>query len=99
MSEYLAGYVLYFRDGGEPEEQVLHRGSLESCEQLLDLLETHAMTHVGLLSERPPRLFVANVAELAARGATLRLAVILRSGREAAARTDQTHSPLSATSS
>ena len=58
----------------------------DAIEQLLDLLETHTMTHVGLLSESPPRLFVANVAELAARGATLRLAVILRSGRDAAAR-------------
>lgn len=61
----------------------------DAIEQLLDLLETHSMTHVGLLTESPPRLFVANVAELAARGATLRLAVILRSGREAASRTDR----------
>lgn len=61
----------------------------DAVEQLLDLLETHTMTHVGLISDSPPRLFVANVAELAARGATLRLAVILRSGREAAARSDQ----------
>lgn len=65
------------------------RSDADAVEQLLDLLETHTMTHVGLISESPPRIFVANVAELAARGATLRLAVILRSGREAAARSDQ----------
>lgn len=38
MGDYVAGYVLHFKDGGPPEEQVLHRGSFESCRDLADLI-------------------------------------------------------------
>ena len=37
-NDFLLGYVLEFTDGGPPEVEVLHRGTLESCKELSDLL-------------------------------------------------------------
>jgi len=36
--EWVCGYVIEFDDGGEPESQVLHVGSKESCEAVSDML-------------------------------------------------------------
>lgn len=37
MSKFACGYVLEFAEG-EPEEQVLHVGTLEECERMSDLI-------------------------------------------------------------
>jgi 1-acyl-sn-glycerol-3-phosphate acyltransferase len=31
---WVLGYVIEFSDGGEPEVQILHKGTKESCEKL-----------------------------------------------------------------
>ena len=36
--QWVCGYVLTFTDGGEPEEQILHVGSREDCEQVAGLI-------------------------------------------------------------
>ena len=33
MSKYACGYIIYFKDDGEPEEQIFHVGSHKECEQ------------------------------------------------------------------
>jgi hypothetical protein len=35
---WILGYVIEFSDGGEPEIQILHKGSEESCEKMANLL-------------------------------------------------------------
>jgi hypothetical protein len=37
--EYVAGYVIRFDDGGDPEGQVLHRGTKEECEKARRLVD------------------------------------------------------------
>lgn len=69
----------------EPELRVLaaHReGEPDSIEQLLDLLTTHDLTHVGLLGAQPLRLIGVNVPQVAAPDVDLRLRVILRTGQD-----------------
>ena len=34
MTSYFCGYLIHFSDGGEPEERVLHHGTLEDCQRL-----------------------------------------------------------------
>lgn len=36
--QFVCGYVIEFRDGGEPEAEVLHVGSLEDCEKVSSLI-------------------------------------------------------------
>lgn len=33
LCEYVAGYVIEFTDGGNPEGKVLHRGTKEECQR------------------------------------------------------------------
>ena len=35
---YACGYLIHFSDGGEPEERVLHRGTLEECQRIGTLM-------------------------------------------------------------
>lgn len=35
---WMLGYVLYFKDGGEPEDRLLHKGTEAECRELADLL-------------------------------------------------------------
>ena len=37
-AKYICGYVIYFSDGGEPEGQVLGRGTLEECMRIGNLM-------------------------------------------------------------
>jgi len=32
--EYVAGFVIEFTDGGEPEGQILHRGTKDECQNI-----------------------------------------------------------------
>jgi hypothetical protein len=43
--EYVAGYVINFEDDGEPEGQVLHRGTKAECEEVK--ANTHGITYSG----------------------------------------------------
>lgn len=36
--QYLFGYRIEFGDGGKPEAQILHKGTLEECEEMCRLL-------------------------------------------------------------
>lgn len=38
MSEYVCGYVIHFSDDGPDEGQELHRGSLQECGELADII-------------------------------------------------------------
>jgi hypothetical protein len=38
QTRWAAGYVIHFKDGGEPEEQVLHIGTREECERTAELV-------------------------------------------------------------
>ena len=35
---YVCGYLIHFSDGGEPEERVLHRGTLEECQRIAKVM-------------------------------------------------------------
>ena len=37
-ADYVCGYLIHFSDGGEPEERVLHRGTLEECQRIGTLM-------------------------------------------------------------
>jgi hypothetical protein len=45
---YACGYLLTFTDGGEPEEQILHVGTLDECKRLLD-----AVPAIAYSGDRP----------------------------------------------
>ena len=47
VSAFICGYVLEFSDGGPPEEQVLHRGTLAECERV-DGLGSQIIARQGL---------------------------------------------------
>lgn len=38
MSDFVCGCIIEFTDGGEPESQILHRGTLEECERVGKLI-------------------------------------------------------------
>jgi hypothetical protein len=43
---FVCGCVIHFMDGGEPEEQVLHQGTLEECKHLMDIIP--AVSYSGI---------------------------------------------------
>lgn len=57
-------------------------GTGDAMDQVLDLLTTHDLTHVGLLSAEPLVLIGANVPQVATPDGTLRLHAILRTGQD-----------------
>lgn len=57
-------------------------GGRDANEQMLDVMSTHALTHVGLLRRDPLCLIGANVPQVAAPDTTLRLRAILRTGQD-----------------
>jgi hypothetical protein len=46
-NEWLCGYVIFFKDGGEPEAQVLHKGTKRSCEELMNHPALCAVSYAG----------------------------------------------------
>jgi hypothetical protein len=46
-NEWLCGYVIYFKDGGEPEAQVLYKGTKRSCEELMNHPALCAVSYAG----------------------------------------------------
>ena len=54
----------------------------ESIEQVLDVLTSHALSHVGLLGTQPLRLIGVNVPQVAAPDVNVRLRVIIRTGQD-----------------
>jgi hypothetical protein len=46
-NDWLCGYIIFFKDGGEPEGQVLYRGTKESCKELLNNPVLCAVSYSG----------------------------------------------------
>ena len=57
-------------------------GSADAMDQVLDLLTTHGLTHVGMLGAAPLRLVGVTVPQVASPDVNLRLRVILRTGQD-----------------
>ena len=43
--EYVCGYIINFADGGKPEGQILHTGTLKECQTIFD--RTPAVSYSG----------------------------------------------------
>jgi len=57
---YVCGYLIRFSDGGEPEERVLHRGTLEECQRI-----GKVMLAVSYSGDRPdPKCEFVDIAEV-----------------------------------
>lgn len=35
---FICGYIIEFTDGGEPEGAVLHEGTLDECERVMEMI-------------------------------------------------------------
>jgi hypothetical protein len=54
--EYVAGYVISFGDGGDPEGGVLHRGTKVECEEIK--ANVHAISYSGGRSVEEASFFI-----------------------------------------
>lgn len=54
--EYVAGYVINFDDGGEPDGRVIHRGPKAECEKVK--ANTHGITYSGDRPVKEAQFFI-----------------------------------------